>query len=328
MEGENVRSCEGENKTEVGKLRSWEVGILLIFSPSHLLTFSTSIFCFCCILLSGCGYTLQTRSNLPFDDIWISKIENKTHEPKLEDRLYLALAKNFMQYGFSLNSRARYRIEGDIYYFELLPTTEVNLTATQYQVVMKVRFNVIDTESGKSIHLAADSPFITYFGATGRIEDIMTQKELAEDAFMANLAQTLVSLVTYTAPKNITSLLFQPGDIKNVEGLIIKLREANDKVSEYIRAQLSSEVRRRIDAWTSLDYPADELKAPLSKELNSLIENKNIFDEKRFAGIKLSDEALRLIRQNAQGFNLERLNRMLLEEAYPGELAKTAGNRQ
>ncbi len=62
----------------------------------------------------------------------------------------------------------------------------------------------------------------------------------------------------------------------------------------------------------------------LANELNNIIQNKDIFDEKRFAHIMLSDEAMQLVRQNAQGVNRVRLNRILLEEAYPDELAKTA----
>ncbi len=184
----------------------------------------------CFLLLAflpyGCGYTIQTRATLPFETISVGTIENKTSEPKLQDRLHMTLAETFAQYGFEVSSSARYRLEGEIYHFELVPTTEVNLTATQYQIVMKANFRLIDTESGKAIHLAADSPFITYFNATtGRIEEIMAQKELAEVSALANLAQTLVSLVTYNTPRNFAYLLFKPDDIKNVEGLIIKLRE-------------------------------------------------------------------------------------------------------
>ncbi len=329
MEGESVRSCEGESKTEVEKLRSCEVGILLIFAPSHLLTLSTSIFCFCCILCSGCGYTIQTRANLPFETISIGTIENKTSEPKLQDRCHVALAETFSQHGYEVSSIARYRLQGEIYRFELIPTTEVNLAATQYQIVMKGSFKLVDTESGKSIPLGADSPFITYFNAntTDPLEEIMTQKELAEASAMANLAQTLVSLVTYNTPKNFASLLFKPDDIKNVEGLIVKLRDSKDPLSEYLRDQFTPDLQRKIDAYNQFDYSAKELKTALANALNSIIQNKDIFDEKRFAHVMLSDETMQLIRQNAQGGNRVKLNRILLEEAYPDELQKPAGNR-
>ena len=280
-------------------------------------------------LLYGCGYTIQTRTNLPFETISVGAIKNKTHEPKLEDRLQLALAQNFAEYGFGISSHARYKIEGEIYDFALLPTTEVNLTATQYQIVIKVSFRLVDTESGKSIHLAADSPFITYFGSTGTIEAIMTQKELAEDSAISNLAQQLVSIVTYTAPKNFAWVLFKPDDIKNAESLVLRLKEAKDPVSQYLREQFSAGTVRRIDSYAPLDYSVQDLKTALANELNDLIQNKDIYDKKRFAAIRLSDEALQLLKRGTEGFNRLRLNRILLEEAYPDELAKAkdTGNR-
>ncbi len=300
------------------KQRSVKFSILLLSTYCLLLT----------VLLSGCGYTIETRATLPFDTISVGKIENKTSEPKLQDMCHLALAETFSQFGYEVSFFARYRLQGEIYRFELIPTTEVNLAATQYQIVMKGSFKLVDTESGKSIPLPADSPFITYFNAntTDTLEEIMTQKELAEASAMANLAQTLVSLVTYNTPKNFAGLLFKPDDIRNLEGLVIKLRDEKDPLSQYLRDQFSPELQRKMDAYNQFDYSANELKTALANALNNIIQNKDIFDEKRFAHVILSDETIRLIRQNAQGGNRVKLNRILLDEAYHDELAKTAGN--
>lgn len=277
-------------------------------------------------LLSGCGYAIQTKANLPFETISVGTIENKTSEPKLQDRCHEALAETFSQYGFDVSSSARYLLQGSINRFDLIPTTEVNLTATQYQLVIKATFKLIDTESGKSIPLTADSPFITYFNAnpTDTLEEIMTQKELAEVSAMANLAQTLVGLVTYHTPKNFAYLLFKPDDIKNVEGLAIKLRDAKDPLSQYLADQFSPDLQRQIGAYNEFDYSANALKTALANALNNIIENRDIFDEKRFVHVVISDETMKLVKQNTQGGNRVKLNRLLLEEAYPDELAKTS----
>src|SRR5271157_1232074 len=111
---------------------------------SNRLLLLISYFPFLIFLLSGCGYTIQTRANLPFDTIAVGKIENKTLEPKLEDKFHLSLAQTFSQYGFSISPSARYRLDGEIFRFNLLATTEVNLTATQYQVEMLVSFRLVD----------------------------------------------------------------------------------------------------------------------------------------------------------------------------------------
>lgn len=275
-----------------------------------------------CLLLSCCGYTIQTRANLPFDTISVGKIENKTLEPKLEDKFNLALSQQFAQYGFGVSSSARYRLDGEIDRFLLVPTTEVNLTATQYKIVLNASFILTDTENGKKIPLIAGSPFITYFPATGRIEFIMAQKELAEVAALTNLSQTLVSNIIYNSPQYFADLLFKPEDISDVEGFIASLRDAKDPVSQYLRQEFPPDLIRQIDAYNLFDYSANALKTTLTTELNVLIQNKYIFDKERFAYVELSDNARQLISQDPQGLDRMRLNRMLLEEAYPDEFVK------
>ena len=60
------------------------------------------------------------------------------------------------------------------------------------------------------------------------------------------------------------------------------------------------------------------------KDLNQVISGPPIYDEARFSKIVLRPETERLLRQNPRGQQLARLNKLLLEDAYPGELAKSA----
>lgn len=276
----------------------------------------------CCLLLSCCGYTIQTRANLPFNTIAVGKIENKTLEPKLDDKFNLALSQQFAQYGFGISSSARYRLDGAINDFQLIPTTEVNLAATQYQINLSANFTLTDTENGKKIPVVANSRFTTYFTATGRIEFIMAQKELAEVSALTDLSQTLVSNLVYNSFQYFADLLFKPGDMSDVEGFIARLRDSKDPVSQYLRKEFRPDLIRQIDAYNLFDYSSDALKTTLTTELNTLIQNKYIFDKERFADVKLSDDARQLISQNPQGLDRTRLNRMLLEEAYPDVFVK------
>ena len=54
--------------------------------------------------------------------------------------------------------------------------------------------------------------------------------------------------------------------------------------------------------------------------MNRAIRGSSIFDEQRFKGVKLSYETLELKAQNPQGAALPRLNRLLLQDAYPHEI--------
>lgn len=272
--------------------------------------------------LLGCGYTIQTKTNLPFDTIAVGKLENKTFEPKLQDRFSRSLAETFSEYGFRVSSSARYRLEGEITKFELEPLVEQNLVATQYKVVIKANFRLIDTASGRSVPLVADSPFITYFSSAERLENVLAQKELSTVSALKNLSQEVVRVISYNTPKNFAYLLLTASDIKDLESLIFKLYKPEDPVSLYLREQLSPNTRQMLHEYIESKVSHDKIKPVLVDELNTVMQGISIFDEKRFAHIALTEETKKLVKQNPGGLERMRLNRLLLEEAYPDEIAR------
>jgi hypothetical protein len=179
------------NQNSKFKIQNLKLGYLLLLFTVHCSLFT----------LFGCGYTLQTREHLPFDTISLGRIENKTLEPKLQDRFNRVLAETFAEYGFSVSPSSRYILEGKITKFDLKPLAEQLLTATQYEVVIKADFILIDKESGRSIPLVAGSPFITYFSSTGTLESVMAQKEISTISALKNLSQEVVRVMLYNIPK-------------------------------------------------------------------------------------------------------------------------------
>ncbi len=150
-----------------------------------------------CLFLNGCGYTMQSRSNLPFQEIDLGRVENKTHEPKLEDRLARAIGSVFPEYGFDISPNSRYRLECDINAFTMSVLSEVGLTAAEYQISTAVTIRLVDTGSGKITVINPVSPFITFFRSTGRLESVMAQKELATDRAMRDVAQRAAQELIY-----------------------------------------------------------------------------------------------------------------------------------
>src|SRR5690242_13105441 len=102
---------------------------------------------------------------------------------------------------------------------------------------------------------------------------------------------------------------FSSGGIADAAALFSKLAGSADAVSAFLRAQL----------------PADATTVPnLVKALNQIVNGPSIYDSARFAGIVLRPETAQLARQNPAGYQLARLNKLLLEDAYPVELARSA----
>ena len=93
------------------------------------------------------------------------------------------------------------------------------------------------------------------------------------------------------------------GGIVDVEALRAKLANGSDGVSVYLRGRLSG--------------------GDLVKELNGVIGGPSIYDRARFVGVALRAETEQLLRKNPSGWELARLNKLLLEDAYPAELVKS-----
>ena len=106
------------------------------------------------------------------------------------------------------------------------------------------------------------------------------------------------------------------GDIINSTYLGTKFHEPNDNLSHYIRDQFEPETKRLLDLNSpdSYFYNIDEL--------DKLLDDPNLFDEKRFEHIVLNEKIRGLINKKPNGQDLRHLNRLLLEEAYPEGIMK------
>jgi MFS family permease len=64
------------------------------------------------------------------------------------------------------------------------------------------------------------------------------------------------------------------------------------------------------------------LRVALADELTGIMKGRSLYEPQRFAGVSLSDETTQLLAQDSQGSKAVRLNRRLLEDAFPSELLK------
>lgn len=112
-------------------------------------------------------------------------------------------------------------------------------------------------------------------------------------------------------------------DFKEPSQLIGRLRDAtqgSDPVSLYLKGKLSLEFQQQIQAYQDETQLSQEMKGRLVGELNTLIE-KAFYKQEIFACIKLSDETQRILSsKDLMNTELQRLNRLLLEDAYPQQI--------
>lgn len=145
--------------------------------------------------------------------------------------------------------------------------------------------------------------------------------------FRSLLLSTLTTLLILTsvAFADEKQFLFQLEDLKDPGSLAVKLQDTRAAISQYIAAQLSAETQQLLDEYDGINSPSSELQEALLDDLNRLLQAGPLYDAQSFTDIELSEQTQELLARNPQsGEDLIRLNRSLLADAYPYELASLA----
>ena len=116
--------------------------------------------------------------------------------------------------------------------------------------------------------------------------------------------------------------LFDMDSIKDPGSLVVKLQDPRAPVSQFIASQLSEDMQWVLLGYNGTSTPSAQQQKVLLSDLNRLLQVDSLYDAQRFADIELSEQAQTLLTQNPKGGEaLLRLNRCLLADAYPYELA-------
>jgi fucose permease len=115
--------------------------------------------------------------------------------------------------------------------------------------------------------------------------------------------------------------VFAGSDFKDVPALAKKLSAKADPVSAFVATNLSSSTQQTLTSLREGHASITAARVAMMQDLNSLILKQSIFSPERFTGITLQEKTQQLLAQDAKGRNEARLNRLLLADAYPQELA-------
>jgi len=120
-----------------------------------------------------------------------------------------------------------------------------------------------------------------------------------------------------------SATILSSGGITDPAAFAAKLAKGQDSVSEFLRSRLPDALKQDLAAYDPSSPNAKAVVSALVKELNAILSGPSIYEKARFRGIVLRPETDRLLRQNPSGQQLARWNKILLEDAYPAELAKS-----
>lgn len=118
-------------------------------------------------------------------------------------------------------------------------------------------------------------------------------------------------------------LLLDQNDLKDQAGLMRRLQDPRDPLSRHLRDRFSGEMQQMLVEQHGSGSPPEEHLGALVDELNRLLEGESLYDEQRFEHVTLTKSIRRLVGQDLEGHSRTRLNRLLLEQAYPQQLTKS-----
>jgi tetratricopeptide (TPR) repeat protein len=153
---------------------------------------------------------------------------------------------------------------------------------------------------------------------------------LKDESYQTNLLARIVSPLDWIFEARgariekrwrVSTSWFTGTDFANLPALVAKLHSSQDPLSRWLFQQFSKPTRDLITGRSD----ENQLRAALAGDLNRLLEAGPIYDPNRFAQVKISGYLQQFIAQNPQSDTRIRLNRLLLEAAYPDEIAKSLG---
>ena len=141
-------------------------------------------------------------------------------------------------------------------------------------------------------------------------------KQAQADELQKRISAALKIVPFYSSP------LFLTGEINDLPTFVGRLQsDTNMPLSQFIWSQFTL-LERQYLADPSLALREKQLV--LATALNRLIEGPALLDPQRFAGVNVTDDLRRAFDAKPTGMDLIRLNRRLLEGAYPQALIRPA----
>jgi hypothetical protein len=167
----------------------------------------------------------------------------------------------------------------------------------------------------KSYLLFFDQIMANYFAQLSQVKNLFsTDADLQSTYFY----QMVDSFANYS---QIYRSNFSDNDFIQLSSFVNKLRFHPDAVSQLLWNNISAAVQGMIEDYTEDITQIAPLKTSLAAQLNQIIQDPTIYAALRLISIDLSTETRQILAQTPPP-DTSLISRMLLQDAYPGEIAK------
>lgn len=148
-------------------------------------------------------------------------------------------------------------------------------------------------------------------------DDKLEGTKLAEAVKIASLIRTFYE--KHFDDVHAVFSLFSRYDLLKGEDLIETLRSCSNPLAQYLWDRFSVGARETL---SNRGATAEQQQETLVRELNDVLNGGLIYEASRFNNVKLSAGTVRLLSEGLHGGDAVRLNRRLLEEAFPEEIRR------
>jgi membrane protease YdiL (CAAX protease family) len=119
----------------------------------------------------------------------------------------------------------------------------------------------------------------------------------------------------------VSSSKFSADEIRDLPGLVVQLRKQSNPICAFLWQKLSDPEKLVLRNYEPSASNPEQAKDVIVQLLNKTIEGPSIYDFGRFKDISLRAKTINLKTQSPTSGDMPRLNRLLLEDAFPSDLA-------
>jgi mono/diheme cytochrome c family protein len=116
---------------------------------------------------------------------------------------------------------------------------------------------------------------------------------------------------------------FSRYDVKDAMAIVNQFAQQSSPLCVFLWQTMSESEQLLLGNSQMLTSNTNKTQDILVVVLNRMIEGPSIYEANRFKGIALRRETMSLVQENTTSVNAARLNRLLLEDAFPVELSRT-----
>lgn len=143
-------------------------------------------------LILGCGYRIHSKADLPFQEIYLRKVENLTLEPGLQDKLRKIAYQSLSENGFTLTSTSEKILDLQIKNYRLITLSEIGLTTVEYEVQIDVKAILYTKHGEKLSEFNPSSPFRTVFRTSRELQRVIADRDLAIESLIRDICDDLI----------------------------------------------------------------------------------------------------------------------------------------